>query len=525
MTDIYVVTGFLESGKTTFINNLIKRNEWQDISILFIQFEFGEEEIEPFQKDFEILKFYKKDVEASLKSVIEKIHMSLENKSYDEIWVEANGTTPFSVLQEIFLSPQLEKLCKIKKVIHIADAQSIENLLGKTGEYLPEQISLCDFAVIRNADSPKKLKQIYKLFSGLNPGIKVFNITEYEKIYDYLFFRKNKPIMNFFLTVLFASALYIFIKPFLEWLNIPINSTVNIFLGVILQAIPFLIIGVLLSSAIQIFVSKEAIERLFPKSMGLGMITAVFCGFLLPVCDCASIPIFRSLVKKGVPLCVAVTFMTASPVINPVVMLSTYYAFGGNISIVLGRVLLGIISSLIIGLIIGIFPSKYNTLSNGSFDRIMCSCGCFSDNVISYTFKNKLTLFLRHSKAEFFSVGKYLVIGTLVSSVFQAMGKGLFVNLQSGSGIILSIIIMMAMAFVLSLCSSSDAVVARSFLNQFPLPAIMGFLIFGPMMDIKNVMMLNFGFSKKFILKLSILTFTVCFFVALISTFGGFINA
>ena len=130
----------------------------------------------------------------------------------------------------------------------------------------------------------------------------------------------------------------------------------------------------------------------------------------------------------------------------------------------------------------------------------------------------RLACFFRHSQAEFFSVGKYLVIGTFIASIFQVLGTGIFTAAQHGAGWAASILIMMVMAFALSLCSSSDAVIARSFLNQFPMAAIMGFLIFGPMMDIKNVLMLNSGFSKRFIVRLLFTTFVVCFAVVIVLT-------
>jgi uncharacterized membrane protein YraQ (UPF0718 family) len=152
----------------------------------------------------------------------------------------------------------------------------------------------------------------------------------------------------------------------------------------------------------------------------------------------------------------------------------------------------------------------------------MCSGGCYEDAESITTLSGKLGLFIRHSQAEFFSVGKYLVIGTFISALFQALGTGIFTSAQSGAGLMISIVIMMVMAFVLSLCSSSDAVIARSFANQFPMGAIMGFLVFGPMLDIKNVMMLSAGFSKRFIGKLLLTTFLVCFAVVfLLSGLGG----
>ncbi len=295
----------------------------------------------------------------------------------------------------------------------------------------------------------------------------------------------------------------------------------HVFLGIILQALPFLLIGVLLSSVIQVFIPKEVIERRFPQSLGKGMLVAILAGFCLPVCDCASIPIFRSLVKKGVPLPVAITFLTVTPVINPVVILSTYYAFNGNMNIVIGRVSLGIIAAVLIGLIFVGRPPKGPVLSGGALDRLMCSCGCYEDLESMTSFTDRAGLFIRHSQAEFFDVGKYLVIGTFISSLFQSMGTGIFTSAQSGAGLAVSIIIMMIMAFALSLCSSSDAMVARSFANQFPMGAIMGFLVFGPMMDIKNVMMLSSGFSRRFIAKLLFTAFIVCFAVVFLLTYGG----
>lgn len=118
--------------------------------------------------------------------------------------------------------------------------------------------------------------------------------------------------------------------PHLEGWGVPINNIVNAFLGMLLQALPFLLIGVLLSSAIQIFIPRESLERHMSKSLFGGMFFMLLSGFILPVYDCASVPVFRSMVKNGVPLHLAVVFFAASPVINPVVMLSTYYAFCGD---------------------------------------------------------------------------------------------------------------------------------------------------------------------------------------------------
>lgn len=519
---IYVVTGFLDAGKTTFLNNLLNRHDWRNVRTLVIQFETGEEEFHSRHNNCDTIKFPKKVLEQQPYQIVEQICECIQSRELDEIWIEWNGVVPFSQLQSLLLHSSLRSLCKIRKVMHIADAANIENLLGRTGVALPEQIANCDFVVVRNVHSAASYNRLRRLMNGINPGVNIYEIKAYKNLDKQLLAKNEYSVNIFLLIVVLLVVLYLVAKPVWEMFKIPVNTTINVFLGIILQAVPFLLIGVLLSSAIQVFIPKEMIERKFPKSIGMGMFVAILGGFCLPVCDCTSIPIFRSLVKKGIPLPVAVTFMTATPVINPVVILSTYYAFSGNMTIVIGRVCFGIIAAILIGFIFAIWPPKDHVLSGGALDRLMCSCGCYEDAESITTFKLKVGLFLRHSQAEFFSVGKYLMIGTFISSIFQTMGTTTFTSAQSGAGLAISILIMMVMAFVLSLCSSSDAVIARSFANQFPMGAIMGFLVFGPMMDIKNMMMLSSGFSKRFISRLFFTIFIICFVVVfLLSGLGG----
>lgn len=508
---VFVVTGFLDAGKTTFLNLLLNRRDWRDVRMMVIQFETGEEDFRSRYGNCPCISFPKKMLEQQPMQIMEQIRSLLQSRELDELWIEWNGVVPFSQLQALLLQASLRNLCKIQKVIHIADGEEIENLLGRTGDALPEQISTCDFAVVRNVRSTKMFNGIRRLLKGINPGIKVIEMKAYNNLFKQLFVKKERPVNIAFLMILLIVALHFALKPLLEMVQIPVNTIINVFLGIMLQAVPFLLIGVLLSSGIQVFVPQNAIERRFPKSIGLGMVAAILGGFCLPVCDCASIPIFRSLVRKGIPLPVAVTFMTATPVINPVVILSTYYAFNGDMTIVISRVCLGIAAAVCIGLIVGSWAAKDRVLSGGALDRLMCSCGCYEDAESITTIKGKIGLFIRHSQAEFFSVGKYLVIGVFISSVFQTLGTGIFTTAQSGADLAISLVIMMTMAFVLSLCSSSDAVVARSFANQFPMGGIMGFLVFGPMMDIKNVMMLSSWFTKGFIAKLLFTAFVVCF--------------
>ena len=134
-----------------------------------------------------------------------------------------------------------------------------------------------------------------------------------------------------------------------------------IFMSIFFESFPFLLLGALISSIIETFVSNDAMARIIPKNKVLGSIVGICLGFFLPACDCAVIPVAKRLIKKKVPINVAVSFMLASPIINPVVILSTYHAFyKTNPNIFWLRLAFGIAISLVIGIIMGIiFGSSF----------------------------------------------------------------------------------------------------------------------------------------------------------------------
>lgn len=510
---VYVITGFLDAGKTTLLKNLLNNARWGSQNLLVIQFESGVEEFYDVYNHCHKMKFSKRQLDQEPQYIVSEMERMIADYLFDEIWVEWNSMTSFRTLLSILYHPHLSQVCSIKKVLHLADANQITSLLGRTGTPLLEQIAESNIVLLRNADDKKTYKNSIHDIRGLNPKV---DIMPYKNTRDVILMlqRKGKhPFHILWASISVFLLLFIFFSSNLEMqLHVPITTIVNIFIGYLLQGIPFLMIGVLLSSIIQIFVSQELIQRYFPKSFGLGMLFAILGGFCLPVCDCASIPIFRSLIKKGIPLSVAITFLMVTPIINPVVILSTYYAYNGDLSVVITRMLLGIFTSVCIGLSFHLRPPKQPVLSGGMLEMVMCNCD-FDMEADRLSVIKKIDLLLRHSKAEFFNVGSYLIIGTGIAAAVQAMKPALFNHMQGNLGVAISIGIMMLMAFLLSLCSSSDAFVSRGFWSQFPASSIMGFLVFGPMMDIKNIMMLSYAFTKPFIVRLFVTTVFTCFII------------
>ncbi|MDR1604680.1 MAG: permease [Gracilibacteraceae bacterium] len=507
---VYVLTGFLSAGKTSFLNNLLRRGDWRNIKILVLQFENGETELSPPDDFCQKLQFTIAELELRPEEAARRIRRRLRDGEFDEVWVEWNGVAPFASLHSLLLHPLLRRHCQMRRVVHIADGAELEKLLGRTGQALPGQIASSDFALLRGGDTAGAAR-LRKLLRSLNPGLRVYAIDSYDDFYRQLLRRTPPAWLVFSAGAILLSLLYLLAAPPLTAAGFPVNKTVTVFLGLILQALPFLLIGVLISGAIEIFVSRAAIESRFPKTNLAGMATAVIAGFCLPVCDCASIPVFHGLVRKGVPLPAAVTFLTAAPVINPIVIFSTYYAFNGDMRVVALRAILGLTAALLIGLTFALAPPRRQILTGGALDRLLCSCGCREDGETADDLAGKIALLFRHAQAEFFHMGKYLALGAFVSAVIQAVAPRASAVSGQGAGLALSLLIMMLMAFVLSLCSSSDAVIARSFASQFPAEALMGFMVFGPMMDIKNALLLSSVFSGRFIARLALTAFAICF--------------
>jgi uncharacterized membrane protein YraQ (UPF0718 family) len=515
---VYVLTGFLSAGKTSFLNSLLSRDDWRNIRILTVQFENGETELSAQNSLCQKIQFSTAELEKKPEEVARRIRRELRDSSFDEVWVEWNGVIPFASLHALLLHPLLRNRCRIRRVVHIADGAELEKLLGRTGQALPEQIANSDFALVRGGNASR----VRKLLRSVNPGLKAYGIDAYDDFYRQLL-RGTKPSwLIFTVGAAQASLLYLLVSQPLSQAGLPLNKIVNVFLGVILQAVPFLLIGVLISGIIEIFVSRAAIENRFPKTTPAGMAAAVMDGYCLPVCDCASNPVFHGLVRKGIPLPAAVTFMRAAPVINPIVIFSTYYAFNGNMRTVALRVIFGLATALLVGLTFALAPPKKQILTAGAPNRLTCDCGCWEFTEITVDLPGKIALLFRHAQAEFFHMGKYLMLGSFVAAVFQTAVPNNLASAGRGAGLALSLFVMMLTAFILSLCSSSDAVIARSFAAQFPPGALMGFMVFGPMMDIKNALVLSSVFSGRFIARLALTVFAVSFtLIFLFANTGG----
>lgn len=263
----------------------------------------------------------------------------------------------------------------------------------------------------------------------------------------------------------------------------------TILISILIEALPFILLSVIFSGLIQVFVSDEMLARVIPKNRFLSVLSATSLGAIFPACECGIIPLARRLMAKGVPLHAAIAFMLTGPVINPVVMFSTYVAFGNSWKMVLYRGGLSFIVALIVGYILS-FQFKDSQLKH--------EIHIHEDHTVRKTGRERFFSSVKHMIDEFFTVGKYLIFGAIIAAAVQTYVKTATLT-SIGHGEFSSSLVMMALAFVLSLCSSADAFVAASFRSTFATGPLIAFLVYGAKFDIKNTTMMLGVFKPKFV--------------------------
>lgn len=138
-----------------------------------------------------------------------------------------------------------------------------------------------------------------------------------------------------------------------DWMRQNASLFFATFSGLAFETLPFLAIGSLISSLIHVFVPGDLLRRLFPKNRMISIIAGVFLGVLLPVCECGTVPVARSLREKGLPLSTSAAFLLAAPLVNPITVISTVVAFRGYVQpVFLFRTGLGVSAAFLIALVI-----------------------------------------------------------------------------------------------------------------------------------------------------------------------------
>jgi hypothetical protein len=273
-----------------------------------------------------------------------------------------------------------------------------------------------------------------------------------------------------------------------------LNLFATVFLGIFIEALPYLLIGTLISGLVEVFLDREQMARFISKRPVPAAVTGAFMGLLFPVCECGVIPLTRRLFHKGLPLSAGIAFLLAAPVLNPIVIFSTAAAFGWG-AMLAWRLALTLLIAILVGLVFSVEKDASNVL----FSKLTHAHEhdhMHEHAAIAPSFRDKIQKALLICADEFFEMGRYLIIGAMLAAVLQT-----FVSqstlLSIGSGPVFSVLVMMALAIILSICSTVDAFVALGFVGTFSFGSILSFLVFGPMVDIKSVLMYSQVFRRK----------------------------
>jgi uncharacterized membrane protein YraQ (UPF0718 family) len=277
--------------------------------------------------------------------------------------------------------------------------------------------------------------------------------------------------------------------------NLILQDFVTLFLGLIVEAFPFVVLGVTVSALVGVFVTPEWVVKLVPKNTFVSHVAVAFLGVLMPVCECGNVPVVRRLMLSGFKVSQAITFLLAAPIVNPITLWSTAEAFGWQSPVVYVRLAAAVFIAIMVGLVFSRKKNEQEVLTAEFYEDY-----CEHDHGHGSRLERGVTVFYE----EFVLVMRALVIGAVIAAASQS-----FIPREIISGIgtspILSIVAMLVLAFVISICANVDAFFALSYANTFTLGSLVSFLVFGPMIDIKMMAMLRTTFRAKALLQITAL--------------------
>lgn len=283
--------------------------------------------------------------------------------------------------------------------------------------------------------------------------------------------------------VAIAAVLLVVAQRFLmPYLAIPsIQTWSTTFVAISLQAMPFLVGGTLLSAAVAVLLPASFFQKVVPKNPALAVPVAACGAIALPGCECASVPVSNSLMKRGVAPAAALTFLLAAPAINPVVLVSTAVAFSGQPEFVLAR----FVASALVAVGMGWF---WLALRRPELLRL--------PPVHEPEKGNRLEQFRASAVHDMLHAGGYLIIGAMIAATLKVYVP-LHIMQEITDRPWLAVLFMATLAVLVALCSEADAFVAASF-RSMGTTAQLVFMVVGPAVDVKLVAMQAGTFGRKF---------------------------
>lgn len=258
-------------------------------------------------------------------------------------------------------------------------------------------------------------------------------------------------------------------------------------ISVLIESMPFVMLGVVLSILVQVWLPAGVLERFLPRAGWARRAVLSLLGMLIPVCECGNVPFARGLLMRGISPADSLTFLVAAPIVNPIVIITTHAAFGWDSGILVARLIGGYLIANLIGWIYSLHPDPQALLT----ERFQLACEANAQDTSS---KGRRTL--AQFVVELRAVMPALVIGSAIAGAVQVLIPR-DVLLAIGSNPVLSIVAMAALAMTVAICSNVDAFFALSLAATFSPGSIVVFLLVGPLVDVKMLALLRTTFTTK----------------------------
>jgi uncharacterized membrane protein YraQ (UPF0718 family) len=268
-----------------------------------------------------------------------------------------------------------------------------------------------------------------------------------------------------------------------------LQDLLTLSISVIVESLPFVILGIMLSILVQLWIPDRWIMRVLPHNPVARRAVISFIGILLPVCECGNVPLARGLIVKGFSVSESITFLLAAPILNPITIVTTGQAFGFSSPIFIARIVGGFFVANLVGWLFSRHPDQDSLMT----PRFAAECRLPDPHESGEGRWKKSIEIFQHEAA---TIMPALFIGSLIAGLVQvAVPRAVLLGL--GSNPVWSILAMMVLAFVISVCSNVDSFFILPFVNTFMPGSISAFLIFGPIVDIKMLTLMRTTFSPR----------------------------
>ncbi|PAW77023.1 MAG: hypothetical protein B9S32_13040 [Verrucomicrobia bacterium Tous-C9LFEB] len=275
------------------------------------------------------------------------------------------------------------------------------------------------------------------------------------------------------------------------------------FFAIILEGAPFLLLGAIASGLVDLFLPPQLLRRFLPKSKAKGVLAAIAAGFFFPLCECGAMPVISRLVRKGIPTSIATTYLLATPLLNPLTLLSTWLAFRSQDPWLMVGLRLGF--GTVVVFFIGIWLTQQRPEKMLRPEVLTGEAEGAADALVNVNLRlgaplPTLQRFCATVIRDFLGVLIFLVIGAGFAAVFSTginraildpIGQSTFFGPLAGIGL----------AQVLCLCSTTDAFIIATFAS-FSVAAKIAFLVAGPLFDLKLFWLYQSLYQRKFVVTL-----------------------